>query len=118
DEALLRVCRLCASIQMHCQGMNLDEATKFFETNCYYEEKPARQEAVRGTFDPEYLYYTVGKLEILKLREDYRKQEGAKFTLQSFHDELLRHGEPPLRLLREAMLHDPRSWPDVLGNGE
>jgi len=114
DEALLRVCRLCVSIKMHCQGMSVDEATKFFHDNCYYEEKPARQEAIRGSFDPEFLYYTVGKLEILKLREDYRKQEGAKFTLQSFHDQMLKHGAPPLRLLRELMLKDQQSWGAVL----
>ena len=114
DEALLRVCRLCVSIKMHCQGMNVDDATKFFQDNCYYEQKPARQEAVRGTFDPEYLYYTVGKLEILKLREDYRKQQGAKFSLEKFHDEMLRHGAPPVRLLREVLLKDPTLWDKVL----
>jgi uncharacterized protein (DUF885 family) len=114
DEALLRVCRLCVSIKMHCQGMTVDEATKFFVENCYYEEKPARQEAIRGTFDPEYLYYTLGKLEILKLRDDYQKQEGAKFSLQNFHDEMLRHGAPPIRLLREVMLKDPKTWDSVL----
>ena len=52
DEALLRICRLCVSIKMHCHGMSVDGATKFFQDNCYYEEKPARQEALRGTFDP------------------------------------------------------------------
>ncbi len=114
DEALLRICRLCVSIKMHCQGMTVDEATKFFQDNCYYEPKPARQEAVRGTFDPEYLYYTVGKLEIFKLREDYWKQEGANFSLQKFHDEMLRHGAPPIRLLREVMLKDPSIWAQVL----
>jgi uncharacterized protein (DUF885 family) len=114
DEALLRVCRLCVSIKMHCQEMNVDEATRFFEDNCYYEEKPARQEAVRATFDPEYLYYTVGKLEILKLRDDFRKQEGANFSLRQFHDEMLRHGAPPLRLLREVMLSDRSAWEQVL----
>lgn len=114
DEALLRICRLCVSIKMHCQGMTVEEATKFFMDNCYYEEKPARQEAVRGTFDPEYLYYTLGKLQILKLREDYRKQEGAGFTLQKFHDELVRHGAPPIRLLREAMLKDRSLWEQIL----
>src|SRR5205807_3864001 len=87
DEALLRVCRLCVSIKMHCQGMTVDQATKFFHDNCYYEAKPSRQEAIRGTFDPEYLFYTVGKLELLKLREDYRRQEGAAFSLENFHDE-------------------------------
>src|ERR1051326_3458796 len=114
DEALLRVCRFCVSIKMHCQGMNVDEATKFFQDNCYYEAKPARQEAVRGTFDPEYLYYTLGKLEILKLRDDYRKQEGARFSLEKFHAEMLRHGAPPIRLLREVLLKDPSSWDRVL----
>jgi uncharacterized protein (DUF885 family) len=113
DEALLRVCRLCVSIKMHCQGMNVDEAAKFFEENCYYEPKPARQEAIRGTFDPEYLYYTVGKLEILKLRDDYRKQQGDKFSLQKFNDEILRHGCPPIRLLREVLLKDRAQWNDV-----
>jgi uncharacterized protein (DUF885 family) len=114
DEALLRVCRLCVSIKMHCQGMTVDEAAKFFEENCYYEPKTARSEAMRGTFDPEYLYYTLGKLEILKLREDYRKQEGANFSLRKFHDELLRHGAPPIRLLREVMLKDRSLWPGSL----
>ena len=114
DEALLRICRLCVSLKMHCQGMTIEEATKFFEDNCYYEHKTARQEALRGAYDPEYLYYTLGKLEILKLREDYRKQEGANFTLRKFHNELLRHGAPPLRLLREVMLKDRSSWDRAL----
>ncbi len=113
DEALLRLCRLCVSIRMHCQGMTVDEATQFFQDNCYYEPKAAAQEAIRGTFDPEYLYYTLGKLEILKLREDYRKQEGTSFTLRKFHDEMLRHGMPPIRLLRELMLKDPSVWNEV-----
>jgi len=114
DEALLRLCRLCVSIKMHCQGMTVDEGTKFFQDYCYFEEKPARQEAIRGTFDPEYLYYTLGKLEILKLREDYHKQEGAAFSLQKFHNELLRHGAPCVRLLREKLLRDPGTWPRLL----
>ena len=113
DEALLRICRLCVSIRMHCQGMSVEEATKFFQDNCYYEPKPARQEALRGAYDPEYLYYTLGKLEILKLREDYRKQEGAKFTLQAFHNEMLRHGAPPIRLLREVLLKERGTWGNV-----
>jgi uncharacterized protein (DUF885 family) len=113
DEALLRLCRLCVAIKTHCEGMSLDDATKFFQDNCYYEEKPARQEATRGTYDPGYLYYTLGKLQILKLREDYRKQQGAQFTLERFHDELLSHGMPPLRLLREVMLKDASKWDEV-----
>ncbi len=114
DEALLRICRLCVSIKMHCQGMTVPEATRFFQDNCYYELGPAHSEAMRGTFDPEYLYYTMGKLEILKLREDYRKQEGANFSLQKFHDAIMGHGAPPVRLMREIMLKDPAAWDQVL----
>ena len=114
DEALLRICRLCVSIKLHCQGMSVEDATKFFQDNCYYEQKPARQEAIRGAYDPEYLYYTLGKLEILKLRDDCRRQEGEKFTLQAFHNEMLRHGAPPIRLLREVMLKDRAVWDPAL----
>jgi uncharacterized protein (DUF885 family) len=114
DEALLRLCRLCVSIKLHTQNMSLDEATKFFRDNCYYEEKPARQEAMRGTFDPGYLNYTLGKLQILKLRDDFKVQEGDDFSLQKFHNELLNHGMPPIRLLREIMLKDQSKWNEVL----
>ena len=79
DEALLRLCRLCVAIKLHTQNMSIDEATKFFQDNCYYEEKPARQEAMRGTFDPGYFNYTLGKLQILKLRDDYKAQQGNDF---------------------------------------
>jgi uncharacterized protein (DUF885 family) len=114
DEALLRVCRLCVSIKMHTQNMSIDEAAKFFQENCYYEEKPARQEAMRATFDPGYLNYTLGKLQILKLRDDYKAQQGDDFSLQKFHNELLSHGMPPIRLLREIMLKDHAKWDQVL----
>ena len=114
DEALLRLCRLCVSIKVHTQNMSIDEATKFFQDNCYYEEKPARQEAMRATFDPGYLNYTLGKLQILKLRDDYKSQQGDDFSLQKFHNELLSHGMPPIRLLREIMLKDQSKWDRVL----
>jgi uncharacterized protein (DUF885 family) len=113
DEALLRLCRLCVSIRIHCQGMTVEEGTKFFEDNCYYEQKPARSEAIRGSYDPGYLYYTLGKLQVLKLRRDWQAQEGAKYSLQGFHDEMLRHGAPPIRLLREIMLQDRTQWNEV-----
>src|SRR6478672_9306471 len=114
DEALLRLCRLCVSIKVHTQNMSIDEATKFFQDNCYYEQKPARQEALRATFDPGYLNYTLGKLQILKLRDDYKVQQGDDFSLQKFHNELLSHGMPPIRLLREIMLKDQSKWDEVL----
>jgi len=114
DESLLRLCRLCVSIKMHCQGMSLDDATKFFMDNCYYEEKPARQEAIRGTYDPGYLYYTLGKLMILKLREDYKKQEGSSYTLKRFNDNFINNGMPPVILMREILLKDKNIWEEVL----
>ncbi len=113
DEALLRVCRLCVSIKLHTQGMSVGEATKFFMDNCYYEEKPARQEALRGTFDPGYLFYTVGKLEILKLRRDFQEQEGDAYTLKRFHDAVTDHGQPPVRFLREILLRDPAKTDEI-----
>ncbi len=112
--AMTRLCRLCVSIKMHTQGMSVEEATKFFQDNCYYEEKPALAEAMRGTFDIGYLNDTLGKLEILKLRSDYQAQEGANFSLKKFHDELLNHGMLPIRLLREVMLKDKAKWDEVL----
>jgi uncharacterized protein (DUF885 family) len=114
DEALLRLCRLCVSIKVHTQNMSIDEATKFFQDNCYYEQKPARQEAMRATFDPGYLNYALGKLQILKLRDDYKAQQGNDFSLQKFHNEMLSHGMPPIRLLREIMLKDQSKWDQVL----
>jgi uncharacterized protein (DUF885 family) len=114
DEAMLRLCRLCVAIKLHTQKMSIDEATKFFEDNCYYEEKPARAEAMRGTVDPGYLNYSLGKMQILKLLEDYKAQQGDEFSLQKFHNELLNHGMPPIRLLREIMLKDKAKWGEVL----
>jgi uncharacterized protein (DUF885 family) len=113
-DALLRLCRLCVSVKTHCQAMSLDDATKFLMDNWYQGDKPSRQEALRGTFDPGYLYYTIGKLEILKLRADYQQQEGANFSLQSFHDKVLDNGMPPIRLLRELLLKDKNSWDKIL----
>ncbi len=108
DESLLRLCRLCVSVMTHCEGMNLEDATKFFQDNAYYEYKPAFQEALRGTFDPGYLSYTLGKLQILKLRDDYKKQQGDNFSLRKFHDTLLDNGMPPIELIREVMIKDPQ----------
>ena len=92
----------------------MDDATKFFHENCYYEEKPSRSEAMRGTFDPGYLNYTLGKLQILKLRDDYKAQEGANYSLQKFNDEITNHGMPPIRMLRKMILKDKSQWGKVL----
>ena len=114
DEALLRLCRLCVSIKMHTQGMSVTDGAKFFHENCYYEPKPSLSEAMRGTFDRGYLNYTLGKLQILKLRDDYKAQEGADFSLEKFHNDLLDHGHAPIRLLREILLKDQSKWDAVL----
>ncbi len=114
DEALLRLCRLCVAVQMHTQGMTVEQGTRFFVDNCYYEAKPAASEANRGTFDPGYCFYTLGKLQILKLRRDWGAQERDSYSLQRFHDAVLSHGAPPIRLLREQLLKDPTLWPQIL----
>ena len=75
---------------------------------------PPWAEALRGTFDPGYLNYTLGKLQILKLLDDYKAQQGDEFSLQKFHNELLNHGMPPIRLLRELILKDKNKWDEVL----
>ena len=103
-EALVRNCRYMCSMAMHTGDMTVDEATRFFMDNAFMAEYPARREALRGTFDPGCLNYTLGKLIILKLREDYRSEHNGRYSLKGFHDRLLSYGAPPLPLLRDVML--------------
>ena len=103
-EALVRNCRYMCSLAMHTGDMSVDEATRFFMDNAFMAEYPARREALRGTFDPGYLNYTLGKLMILKLREDYRNERNGGYSLKGFHDRLLSYGGPPLPLLRDVLL--------------
>jgi uncharacterized protein (DUF885 family) len=110
-EALIRNCRYLCSLGMHTQGMSVEQATRFFMDHAYMEELPARREAMRGTFDPGYLNYTLGKLMILKLRDEYRRERGPSYTLKGFHDELLSYGAPPLPLLRAVMLKEAGASP-------
>ena len=84
--------------------MTLEECTKFFVSDGYQTPAVAEREAKRGTSDPTYLVYTLGKLEILKLRDDVKAKEGASFTLQKFPDDFLRQGFPPVKMIRETML--------------
>jgi uncharacterized protein (DUF885 family) len=104
SEALVRDCRFVCAIRLHAQGMTVDEATDFFIENAFYSEVPARREAERGTFDPGYFSYTIGKLQILRLRDDYRTSAGPDFTLKGFHDRLLSRGAPPVAMMRKVML--------------
>ena len=92
---------------MHTEEMNLDEATQFFQENAFMAELPARREALRGTFDPGYLNYTLGKLMILKLRDEYKKEQGTSYSLKTFHDRLLSFGGPAIPLLRPTLLKSP-----------
>ena len=103
-EALVRNCRYMCSIAIHTGDMTVDQATQYFMDNAYMAELPSRREAMRGTFDPGYLNYTLGKLMILKLRQDYRSEQNGGYTLRKFHDRLLSYGAPQIPLLRPAML--------------
>ncbi len=102
--ALLRACRYLVALRMHTQGMTVAQAQTFFEKNAYLTPHNARVEALRGTEDPGYLRYQLGKLMILKLRADLQKKQGAKFDLGRFHDAFLREGAIPILLIRRAML--------------
>jgi hypothetical protein len=102
--ALQRECRYLVGLREHTADMTLDAATKFFEDNAFMSEETSRREALRGTQDPLYGYYTLGKLEILKLRTDFQKKMGTKYSLELFHDRLLAHGDPPLAIARKTML--------------
>jgi uncharacterized protein (DUF885 family) len=106
QDALLRDARYIVGIEMHTGKMTFDQAVDFFVKEGYQSHAVAETEAKRGTSDPTYLVYTLGKLEILKLREDYKKKMGAKFSLQEFHDQFLRQGFPPVKIIRRAMLGD------------
>jgi uncharacterized protein (DUF885 family) len=106
QDALLRNARFIVGIEMHTGKMNIEQAEDFFQKEGYQSKESAVVETKRGAGDPTYLYYTVGKLEILKLRDDVKKKEGAAFSLQKFHDDFLRQGFPPIKIVREAMLGD------------
>lgn len=105
-EAILRNARYVVGVKLHTQGMTLGQAEKFFETQAFLDPADARIESRRGTQDATYGYYTLGKLEILKLRDDYRKKLGPAYSLAKFHAALLAHGSPPIPLLRPLLLGD------------
>ncbi len=102
--ALVRLCRYLVGIRMHTRGMSLEDGVRFFEKEAYMTHANALREAQRGTADPIYLYYALGKLEIEKLRHDYQKKLGADFSLEKFHDALLSVGATPIPLVRELLL--------------
>jgi uncharacterized protein (DUF885 family) len=106
QDALLRNARFIIGIQMHSGKMSVDEAEAFFQKEGYQSKETAVVETKRGAGDPTYLYYTLGKLQIMKLREDMKKKQGAAFSLEQFHNDFLKQGFPPVKVVREAMLGD------------
>ncbi len=103
-DALLRDVRFIVGLEMHTGNMTVDEAKQLFIKEGYQVPPIAEVEARRGTSDPTYLVYTLGKLQIMKLREDYKKMAGDNFSLQEFHDRFMEQGGIPLKLIRRAML--------------
>jgi uncharacterized protein (DUF885 family) len=104
QDALLRNARFIVGIKMHTGEMTFDQAVDFFVNEGYQSRTNGERETRRGTADPTYLYYTLGKLQILKLRDDYKQKMGDKFNLQEFHDQFMRQGFPPIKIIRRAML--------------
>ncbi len=103
-EALLRNVRFVVAIGEHAHGMTVEQATKLFQDKAFADPGNARQQAVRGTFDPMFLSYTVGKLMITKLREDWKARQGAAYTLGGFHDAFLGFACAPIPLIRAELL--------------
>jgi len=103
-DALLRDARFIVGIEMHIGRMTVGQGQTFFIKEGFQVPAVAEVEARRGTSDPTYLYYTLGKLQILKLRQDYQKLRGAEFSLQEFHDRFMRQGSVPMRIIRKSML--------------
>jgi uncharacterized protein (DUF885 family) len=103
QEALLRDCRYVVGIKLHTQGMTVEDGAKVFVEKGFQEPANAFEEARRGSYNPTYLYYTLGKLEIQKLRDEYRQKKGA--SLQQFHDAFVSEGGLPIPLLRQILFH-------------
>jgi uncharacterized protein (DUF885 family) len=105
-EALVRLARFVVCIRLHCEDMSVEQGMRFFRDEAFLDESAARREAERGTFDATYLVYTVGKLMMLKLRRDYKEQQGGKFSLRAFHDAVLAQGCAPFTAMRRLLLED------------
>ncbi|MDT4897521.1 MAG: hypothetical protein QOH25_2598 [Acidobacteriota bacterium] len=114
--ALLRLCRYLVGLRLHTAGMTYEQGVDFFMREGYQERVNAEREARRGTLDPTYLVYTLGKMQILKLREDYHARLGDAFSLNVFHDRLLSYGMPPVKIIRLAMLGEASADIDANSN--
>jgi uncharacterized protein (DUF885 family) len=105
-ESLIRLARFIVSIRLHVEDMSVEQGMRFFRDEAFLEEGTARREAERGTFDPTYLVYSVGKLMLLKLRHDFKEQQGPKYSQRAFHDQLLANGTATFPVQRQLMLGD------------
>ena len=105
-ESLVRLARFVVAIRLHCEDLSVEQGMRFFRDEAFLEEATARREAERGTFDPTYLVYSIGKLMMLKLRRDYKEQQGAKFSMRAFHDAVLAQGNAPFWAHRRLLLGD------------
>jgi uncharacterized protein (DUF885 family) len=105
-ESLVRLARFVVAIRLHCEDLSVEQGMRFFRDEAFLEEATARREAERGTFDPSYLLYSVGKLMMLKLRRDYKAQQGGKYSLRSFHDAVLAQGSAPFWAHRRLLLDE------------
>ena len=103
-ESLIRLARFIVCIRLHAEDLSVEQGMRFFRDEAFMEEVSARREAERGTFDPTYLIYSVGKLMLMKLRQDYKQQQGKAFSLKTFHDTLLGNGTAPFWLHRALLL--------------
>jgi uncharacterized protein (DUF885 family) len=103
-DALLRDARYVVGIKLHTAGMTVDQATDFFVKEGHQTPPMARKEALRGTSDPTYLYYALGKLEILKLRQDWQAKMGDTYTIGEFHKRLMESGTVPIKIIRREMM--------------
>ena len=105
-ETLVRLARFVVAIRLHCEDLSVEQGMRVFRDEAFLEEATARREAERGTFDPTYLVYSIGKLMMLKLRRDYKDQQGSKYSLRGFHDAVLGQGNAPFWAHRRLLLGD------------
>ena len=102
--ALLRNVRYLSAIGLHTGGMSVEESERMFREEAYADAGTARQQSTRGTYDPAYLNYTMGKLMIRQLRDDWSASRGGRKAWREFHDRILTYGGPPIPMVREAMM--------------
>jgi uncharacterized protein (DUF885 family) len=105
-EALVRLARCVVAVRLHCEDLSVEQGMRVFRDEAFLEEATARREAERGTFDPTYLVYCIGRLMMLKLRRDYKDRQAGRYSLRAFHDAVLGQGGVPFWAHRQPMLDD------------